>query len=163
MLQWNVLNHNIGSDEIVQFNIFDHSGFRKDMREAARNIYDRDEFTKAVRSSLMYYFWSKCEYEVVVSPLGSNPKNIRKKVDVFTQVWNNKDAFIWYCLCNREELASENGVFVVDMVRLVNREDLVIDYQHDGKPSIRISVYNYRGDTEVEETIDLPSIRKELL
>lgn len=108
MLQWNVLNHNIGSDEIVQFNIFDHSGFRKDMREAARNIYDRDEFTKAGRRSLMYYFWSKCEYEIVVIPFGSNPKGVHRKIDVYNQVWGNREAFIEYCLSHRAELAEED-------------------------------------------------------
>lgn len=105
MLQWNVFNHNIGSDEVVQFNIFDHGGFRKDMREAARTIHDREEFTKAVRSNLMYYFWSKCEYEIVVIPFGSNPKGIRRKIDVYDQVWGNQEAFIEYCLNHRMELA----------------------------------------------------------
>lgn len=105
MLQWNVLNHNIGSDEIVQFNIFDHSGFRKDMREAVRAIHDREEFIKAVRSNLMYYFWSKCEYETVIIPFGINPKNTHRKIDVYDQVWGNQEAFIEYCLNHRAELA----------------------------------------------------------
>lgn len=105
MLQWNVFNHDVNSDEIVQFNIFDHDGFRMDMRDAAKTIFDRDEFVRAVRSGLMYYFWSKCEYEIVVIPFGSNPKNTHKKIDVYDQVWGNQEAFIEYCLSHRAELA----------------------------------------------------------
>lgn len=160
MLQWNVFLPSRNGEEISPYNIFDHSGFRRDIRKTAKTVFEHDAFVESVRRDLMYYFWTKCEYEIVICPFGSAPENTRKKVDVFTQVWNNKDAFIWYCLCNREELVSDDErPYRMRYRRLVNREDLIVDYHNDGRPVIRVSAYNYRGDLEMEETIDLPSGR----
>ena len=41
----------------------------------------------------MYYFWSKCEWEVLISPwVGGNDEEI--KVDVAWQIMNNWDVFV---------------------------------------------------------------------
>lgn len=110
MLQWNVFRHDSSGNQIETFNIFDHGGFLRDVRETAKTIFEYDEFVKTVRSNLMYHFWTKCEYEVSIRPIVSDHKNTHKKVDVFTQVWNNKDAFVWYCLANRNELSGGRPV-----------------------------------------------------
>ena len=51
----------------------------------------------------MYYFWSKCEWEVLISPwVGGNDEEI--KVDVAWQIMNNWDVFVDYTWNNRKKL-----------------------------------------------------------
>ena len=102
---WNVYRYNINSKKIEAFNIFDHGGFKKDVKEAAAKFdYSFDAFKKAVRSSLMYYFWSKSEYEVVVGPWVGGDKKDEMKIDIYDQVVLNWDVFIEYIWDNRKEL-----------------------------------------------------------
>lgn len=59
----------------------------------------KDEFAEALRRSLMYYFWSKCEWEVLISPWCGSKKDKAIKVDVYWQVMNNWEIFldyVWY-------------------------------------------------------------------
>ena len=56
----------------------------------------KEAFAEALRRSLMYYFWSKCEWEVLISPWCGSKKNETIKVDVYWQVMNNWDHFLDY-------------------------------------------------------------------
>lgn len=62
-MKWNVYYHSINEDKIKISNIFDHSDFRKDVENDIHKYKSREEFAKALKSNLMYYFWSKCEWE----------------------------------------------------------------------------------------------------
>lgn len=44
----------------------------------------------------MYYFWSKCEWEIILSDFPPSKKFQEKKVDVYEQVMLNWDIFINY-------------------------------------------------------------------
>ena len=48
-----------------------------------------DEFKEFVKSKSMYMYWSRCEYEVVISSLIGFAEE--KKIDVHYQVMNNID------------------------------------------------------------------------
>ena len=61
-----------------------------------RRIEDFDAFAKKVRSSLFYYYHSKCEWEIVVSSWLSSGRVPDRKVDVYEQVMLNWDVFIEY-------------------------------------------------------------------
>lgn len=52
----------------------------------------------------MYYFWSKCEWEVLVTPWISPRESEKKKVDVCWQIMNNWDVFVDYTWANRKKL-----------------------------------------------------------
>lgn len=125
-LKWYVYYQNINSREIKTFNVFDHGGFRNDVEKHLKKYKDKDEFAEKLKSSLMYYFWSKCEWEVVITSwpphikpdelnrlnserektvkeynrepysLYVNP-DVGKKIDVYDQVKNNWHAFVDYC------------------------------------------------------------------
>lgn len=43
----------------------------------------------------MYYFWSKCEYEIILSPWTGRADDI--KIDVYDQIMMNFDSFVDYC------------------------------------------------------------------
>lgn len=67
MLQWNVYRGDCNSGEIIVYNIFNHWSFYEACVKAKKKYNeDREGFEKEIRSCLMYYFWSKCEHEVVL-------------------------------------------------------------------------------------------------
>ena len=64
----------------------------------------KDEFSKELRSALMYYYWAKCEWEVVITPWVSTDDTKNIKVDVYWQVMNNWKVFLDYVWENRKKL-----------------------------------------------------------
>lgn len=141
MLTWNVITEDVNAGKIRFYNIFNHGGFYadlyrkvKDYKKAMKQVTKPAEATRALedlktctRSSLMYYFWSKCEWEIVatswptyitVEHLSALEKDLKEyrtkwghdpyrltvdlkvaeKLDVYTQVMQNYDAFIDYIL-----------------------------------------------------------------
>lgn len=92
------------------YNIFGHGGFLDDCRKAAAQFQDdRDAFLKEIHSSLMYYCWCKCEWEVIISgwpPSGDGKES--RKTDAYTQVNMNWEHFADYVWNHREEL--KNGL-----------------------------------------------------
>lgn len=52
----------------------------------------------------MYWFWSKCEYEIVISPwVGRNKEEAEVKIDIHDQVMLNFNRFVDYCWSFKEE------------------------------------------------------------
>lgn len=70
MLCWNVYREDFNARDINLYNIFTHYGFYRDC-VAARKKYkdDKEKFGEEVRKALMYFFWAKCEHEVVITSL----------------------------------------------------------------------------------------------
>lgn len=120
---WNVYRYN--SKEIEIFNIFDHKRFLNDVKTDLKKCDTKEVFVEKLKKHLMYYFWSKCEYEVVVTPWAPsidqkeldrlNDENdkfynvynyyprvcfvnptISKKIDIYSQVMLNYDVFADY-------------------------------------------------------------------
>ena len=105
MLTWNVCYGSFNERKIKTFNIFEHADFYEDVKKAAKKCKnDRDAFAKEVRHSLMYFFWAKCEWEIVLQswPPGDNFRD--EKVDVFDQVMLNWDRFIDYVWEHKKEI-----------------------------------------------------------
>lgn len=146
MLEWNVYVEDINAGKIKSYNIFKHGSFYadlyrkiKDYKKAVKQAVKPAEHTRAledlktcVRPILMYYFWSKCEWEVVISswPVfitpeelnhinkeleehkskwGSTPyklnvsPDVSEKVDVYSQIMLNYNAFIEYIVGHLNE------------------------------------------------------------
>ena len=69
---------------------------KEDFEKHLKECPDKEIFAKELKSSLMYYVWSKSEYEIIISPWcgGRNTKD--KKVDIYSQVMLNWDKFVDY-------------------------------------------------------------------
>ncbi len=104
MLEWNVIVHDINQDKIKVYNVFDHGGFRHDIAKYVKQRKLRGEFADLVKQSLMYYFWSKCEWEILIKPWCGSCNDIEKKIDVYWQVMNNWDRFIEYVWNNKASI-----------------------------------------------------------
>lgn len=126
-LVWNVFIER--NDKIIIHNIFDHVRFMNDLVQI-KKYTDFEKFEKEVDLSLMYFYWSKCEWEVVVTsfpPYISNEEleslskerseaienygrfirtyvnlETAEKVDVYKQVRMNWKPFINYLWNNRK-------------------------------------------------------------
>lgn len=93
-LSWYVYRQDANSGKIEPWNIFEHSGFNGDVLRALKSKIDKPKFSDTVKSDLMYYFWSKAEYEIILKNwIG---KDCEIKIDVYDQVMLNFDKFIDY-------------------------------------------------------------------
>lgn len=124
-LEWNVFRYSISENKIVTFNIFNHWKFNEDVQKSLKKFKDKDEFAEQLRRDLMYYFWSKCEHEVIITSFptyitmkeldGLNEERASHKekygrdyvrinvspdtgakIDIYTQVMNNWNVFVDY-------------------------------------------------------------------
>lgn len=103
-LHWNVLNHDFNRNEIVEYDIFSHAGFVEDLKKADRSNRkltrqtNDENFLKEVDRILHYYFWAKAEHEILVKGLFDNDNKSQVKIDAYTQIKLNWDAFAQYLL-----------------------------------------------------------------
>lgn len=106
--QWLVLDYNINTDQIEYFNILSHGGIIRDVYNATRKCHTIEEFEKELRFSVKCYFWGKCEWEILVSPLFPRSNTREFKVDVYDQVNANWDIFLNY-VWNSRHIISQNS------------------------------------------------------
>ena len=95
-MEWNVFYHDINKEEITTFNIFRHGSFSNDVQKSLKKFKDKNEFAEQLKRDLMYYFWSKSEYEIIISPWCGGRNTIDIKVDIYAQVMNNWEIFLDY-------------------------------------------------------------------
>lgn len=116
-LCWNVFyeNPNVG---IEIWNVFRHASFCNDVETILAEEADKEKFEKRLHSSVMYYFWSKSEYEVIIAPWPCYISRIESqliknnelpryrqiinvegsdKFSIYDQIELNWDVFVDYC------------------------------------------------------------------
>lgn len=64
--EWNVFYYDINRNKITTYNIFRHGRFNKYIEKAFKTSKTKEEFAKILKRELMYYFWSKAEWELVI-------------------------------------------------------------------------------------------------
>ena len=98
--------YDINSRKIKIHNVFNHWRFIEYSAKYIKKYKDDKEGLKEqIRKELMYYYWSKYEWEVIVAPFTSNPKEEEeKKLDVYEQVMLNWDIFFEYFWEHRKEI-----------------------------------------------------------
>ena len=99
---WRVIVHRGNSPKIEFYNVFHHGHFVEDICKALMNRIGREQISEKIRNSAQYYFWSKCEWEVVVSNWPR--QDIEEKLDAFTQLEANWEQFIDYVMKNKKTL-----------------------------------------------------------
>lgn len=103
-MKWNVYFHNYNKNEIEPYNIFNHSCFTYEVKQAIKKYKDKDTFAEKLKIKLAYYFWSKCEWEIIISPWIGKKESCNEKIDVYDQVMLNWDIFVDYVWNNKKEL-----------------------------------------------------------
>ena len=96
-LFWNVYIYSFNEKKIITYDIFSHASFLDDLKKLKKKKPTFDVFKEEIRKLLMYYFWSKCEWEIILSAWPpSTDRKEEKKIDVYDQVMLNFDAFCKY-------------------------------------------------------------------
>ena len=67
MKEFNVIVYNVNSKEFVPYNIIPYlvSRYKKIKKDKPKTF---DEFKEFVKKESMYQWWSRCEYEIILSP-----------------------------------------------------------------------------------------------
>lgn len=136
-MEWFVYVEDWNSKEIKPFNIFQHGRFLEDVKKTLKKFGSKEEFAEEIKKSLAYYYWSKCEWETIITSLptritkeeldrlneefksdtekyGHEPYSmyilptVRKKVDVYEQVRLNWGIFIDYLWSHKKEKKNES-------------------------------------------------------
>lgn len=66
-MKWNVYYNNVNKRTIEKWNIFNHGRFAEDVEKLLEEDVTKEEFAKELKHKLRYYFWSKCEYETIIT------------------------------------------------------------------------------------------------
>lgn len=104
MLEWNVYISDFNKKEIIVYNVFNHYSFIEDLKKIIKKYTDKKEFSEEVRKTLMYYYWSKCEWEIILEGWPQKPNFKDEKIDVYDQIILNWDKFINYVWENKSEI-----------------------------------------------------------
>lgn len=111
MLKWLVYHEDFNRRRIEEVNLFDFYCFHKDC-VAAINKYKNNKaaFLNEVQKSLHYYFWSKCEAEIVLTswPPDHTGSFNEMKISIYDQVFQHWDAFSEWLWARRRELLTTN-------------------------------------------------------
>lgn len=94
-MEWYVYYRDINHNAIKPYNVL--HGRYDAIKKMKKKCETFDEFSKALRSEMMYYYWSKFEWELTVSAYGPTDGSEAIKIDVFDQLVLNWDKFVAYC------------------------------------------------------------------
>jgi len=101
-LEWYVLNRNMNTDKIENFNIFNNWVMKSDILDLCERYYDQQmnfkTFVKLLKNIIMYYEWSRCEYEIAVGPPFDENLDHYVKIDCYQQVLPNIEILAKYVI-----------------------------------------------------------------
>ena len=110
MIHWYVYEENFNKQRIEVVDLFDSHYMSKECPKILKKCgEDKSAFASGLKEALMYQYWSRCEYEIVLTGWPPPNKDSFKdmKISIYDQVTLNWDAFIDYVWANREELRHE--------------------------------------------------------
>jgi hypothetical protein len=108
-MEWKVIRFNINRRKIESYNVFKHASFYREVAKICAGCPRKQVFAEELRRNAMYYFWSKCAWEVIISewPPAPPERNVAEKIDVYDQLRMNWEHFVNYVWRHRKELANE--------------------------------------------------------
>jgi len=86
---FNVINFEFNSGKFEAYDVMSYlvNCYKKEKKDKRPVTFD--EFKKFVESKSMYMYWSRCEYEVILSDWPN--RKTSKKIDIHWQIMNNID------------------------------------------------------------------------
>lgn len=97
-LKWYVLNHDFNKNTIEKWNIFNSSRFIDGLNNLLKKYTTFSDFKEKLEKELMYCFWSKAEYEIIVGGLFAKEDKDFFKIDIYSQVKPNLDILANYII-----------------------------------------------------------------
>ena len=147
MISWKVFNEDTNKRKIIEYDIFTHYNFLKGLSKVFKDIdkmgkedkpqkeIDK-EFNERVRRECLYYFWGKCEWEIILTDwpphitikeierlnkeVEDHIKNwgaparsvtpdleVSRKIDVYDQLQLNWEIFLQYVKDHKKEITKK--------------------------------------------------------
>ena len=66
-MKWEVLYHNINGDRFEMYNIFKYKSQEDFIKKLKKKTSTKEEFAELLDREMMWRFWSKCEWEVIIN------------------------------------------------------------------------------------------------
>ena len=108
-LKWYAFNQELNSNKLTYINVLGNDlveDILKRVKNKTRRINNYNELKDAVKSYLMYKYWGRCEYELIVSNWLGN--DMEEKIDVWYQLEPNLDTIVEY-INNELKLGFDKG------------------------------------------------------
>lgn len=105
-LKWYVLNYDFNGKKVENFNIFRSVRFVEGVQDLLEHYITFEDFVEKLESELRYAFWSKREYEILVSDAFETDLNKYEKIDVYSQVKPNVRILAKYIIDNYNDRLS---------------------------------------------------------
>lgn len=86
---FNVINFEFNSGKFEAYDVMPYLVNCYKTEKKDKRPVTFDEFKEFVKSKSMYMYWSRCEYEVILSDWPN--QKTRKKIDIHWQIMNNID------------------------------------------------------------------------
>jgi hypothetical protein len=62
---WEAMNFDVNTEKFKPYNVL---AYREDfIKKLKKKVSTKEEFTQQMKREMMYYFWSKCEWEVILT------------------------------------------------------------------------------------------------
>lgn len=111
-MEWYVYRHDSNKGKIVKYNVINtgvinHLIERLNQIKKEKGRWNYDDFTVAAMQIYRYYYWGKCEHEIIIKEWVG--KEAEEKVDVFDQLMLNWDIFVDHLYDYVIELISSKG------------------------------------------------------
>lgn len=94
-IEWYAFYQEFNSDRLKYVNVIRQSLIDR-VKKLIRKNADYGEIKREIDASLMYDYWSKSEYEVIVSNWGG--KEFEQKIDIYYQLQPNIDRITEYLI-----------------------------------------------------------------
>lgn len=99
-LKWYALYWDSNDNTLKTTNVI-HEALIAEVKKAIKKGYDSIAIRNIVKSYLVWHYWSKCEWEVLVSPLFTRKaEEDEVKIDIWTQLEPNLDVITEYLITN---------------------------------------------------------------
>lgn len=96
-LEWNVFYADFNTKQVRVVNVFNHMCFFDAVSTLLNSCSSKQDFSIKLDAVARRYFWSKCEYELILDSFPE--RGIDTKIDVYAQLRLNWDAFVNYLWC----------------------------------------------------------------
>ena len=124
-LVWNAYNYRSVGQGLRVFNIFDHYSFMESVRKLLKKPMSKEEFSEMLRREVLYYYWSKAEWELVITD--TQPHIDRKELNrLITDCYLKRTVAESPLLFSHVNLSDAEKIDVYEQVRL--NWDEFVDY-----------------------------------
>lgn len=96
-LEWYVLLHDFNNDKIIKYNVLDDDYIIESLKKAVKKgeVTNKDQVTEFLKGKFMARYWSRTEYEILVSGLF---KSEQHKIDAWYQIEMNLNHIVDYMI-----------------------------------------------------------------